>query len=442
MIHLIVFILFIFICTLRERTFTGGIPSSVEPKSSSSMHIFKDDLRVHDHPELYKHISSDVFYPVYVNETPEHYNSWPFIVEALHDLNKSLIALGSGGLIILTRDQCKELGLGLDLVTCGHRNTLSQIRAPDTYGQFIKQFRPGRRSQTRAIKRLAGHDRISVLPQCDRKPVVPGGETAGLARLADVVSRKKWLATFNKPTTPYNTIEPSTSMLSPYLARGCLSVLRVYNEVTAATKGMDVTAPPVSFIGQLLWREYFYAFSQRPDFLRPAREVIWGKSPAHLQAFKEGRTGFPLVDAAMRQLRATGWIHHLARHLVACFLTRGDLWIDWRAGVAIFDEYLLDRDDALNNANWQWVSGSRWFTRVWQVYSPESYGKKNDPDGAYLRHWVPELKAYPAEYIYTPWKAPVAVQEAAGCIVGVDYPLPIVDHHTVSMDNISKFRLK
>jgi cryptochrome len=138
----------------------------------------------------------------------------------------------------------------------------------------------------------------------------------------------------------------------------------------------------------------------------------------------------------MTQLQAQGWIHHLARHSVACFLTRGDLFISWEHGAKHFDKLLLDADWALNNGNWMWLSASCYFHQFFRVYSPVAFGKKTDKNGDYIRKWLPQLRHMPAKYIYEPWTAPRSVQEQAGCVVGVDYPAPIVDHKVVSKRNM------
>ena len=163
-----------------------------------------------------------------------------------------------------------------------------------------------------------------------------------------------------------------------------------------------------------------------------------------LDAWEGGRTGYPFIDAVMNQLRAEGWIHHLARHSVACFLTRGDLWISWEDGAAVFDKHLLDADWSLNRGNWMWLSASAFFSAYFRVYSPIEFGKKTDREGEYIRKYVPALRKMPAKYIYEPWKAPLAVQRAAGCVVGdgpgAHYPLPIVDHAEARVANLAKMK--
>lgn len=134
-------------------------------------------------------------------------------------------------------------------------------------------------------------------------------------------------------------------------------------------------------------------------------------------------------------------MHHLGRHLVACFLTRGDLWISWEHGRDVFDKYLLDSDYALNNANWMWLSSSAFFHQYWKVYSPVSFFQNKDKNGDYIRKWVPVLGKFPAQYIYEPWKAPIQLQKGCGCIIGTDYPKPIVEHKEVSQRNIARMKV-
>ena len=282
-----------------------------------------------------------------------------------------------------------------------------------------------------------------------------GGETVGLARLDAACARPAWLASFEKPKTSPTELfaapgagGPSTTALSPYLKFGCVSARTVHARVAAViagTKGTK-TAPPVSLEGQLLWREFYYAVAAgTPHYHVQAgnpicRQIPWAADPALLAAWTDARTGFPWIDAAMTQLRQEGWMHHLARHAVACFLTRGDLFQPWEAGAAVFDRLLLDADLALNAGNWMWLSASAFFHQYFRVYSPIAFPQKYDKAGAYARHYLPVLARLPDKYVYTPWEAPLEVQRAAGCVVGVDYPAPIVDHATASKDCMARMR--
>eukprot|EP01033_Poteriospumella_lacustris_P007653 gene7654-5502_t len=265
----------------------------------------------------------------------------------------------------------------------------------------------------------------------EEEPTSPfmGGETEALRRLHQyVTAQPAWVNSFAKPDTAPNSLEPSTTVLSPYLKFGCLSAAKFYHEVARINAGKVHTAPPVSLHGQLLWREFFYFqgfVTKNFDKMvgnPTCRKIPWEHDPVMLQAWQEGRTGFPFIDAIMTQLRVEGWIHHLARHAAACFLTRGDLFHHWEEGVRIFDLYLLDDDWALNNANWQWLSCSNFFYQYFRCYSPIAFGKKTDKEGLYIKKWLPQLANFPDKYIFEPWKAPLAVQQRANCIIGTVEP--------------------
>lgn len=275
----------------------------------------------------------------------------------------------------------------------------------------------------------------------------PGGETEGLKRLTIYMSRNDWVRKFEKPNSSPNSLEPSTTVLSPYLSHGCVSAKLFYHRLKEVESGGKHSEPPVSLLGQLMWREFYYtagAGTENFDKMvgNPVcTQIPWGKNDEHLKAWAEGRTGYPFVDAIMRQLKQEGWIHHLARHMVACFLTRGDLWISWEEGAKVFEDYLLDYDWSLNAGNWMWLSASAFFYKYFRVYSPVAFGKKTDKEGLFIRKYVPELKKYPTEFIYEPWKSPKSVQRAAGCIIGEDYPNRIVDHDKIHKENMQKMNL-
>lgn len=250
---------------------------------------------------------------------------------------------------------------------------------------------------------------------------------------------------FSKPETSPNALVPETSMLSRYLARGCLGVREVWHKVEQIDSSLATDQR--SFLGQLIWREYYRLLAYQDPHFHQQRGNLYSKDlnysyarNAHFRAWKAGLTGYPFVDACMRQLRQEGWIHHLARHMVACFLTRGDLYLHWELGQSVFDEYLIDRDYAINAGNWMWVSASAFFHQYYRIYSPISFGKKTDPSGEYIRKYVPCLADYPDKYIYQPWEAPAQVQKDAKCIIGRDYPIPIVDHAVVSKRNVERIK--
>jgi deoxyribodipyrimidine photo-lyase len=231
-------------------------------------------------------------------------------------------------------------------------------------------------------------------------------------------------------------------MLSPGLHFGCVSAREV--EARAAERG---GAGAEAFRRQLAWRD-FYAHvllhhpgnARRPHQRRYAA-LEHDDDEQLLRAWQEGRTGYPLVDAGMRQLRAIGWMHNRARLVVGSFLTK-DLHLDWRLGEAHFMRCLLCGDEAQNNGNWQWVASvgvdpAPYYRRM---FSPARQQRRFDPDGDYVRRWVPELTRVPAERLAEPWTMGEAEQRAAGCVIGRDYPAPIVDHARERRRALERYR--
>ena len=228
-----------------------------------------------------------------------------------------------------------------------------------------------------------------------------------------------------------------TSQLSPYLRFGMVSARRaVVASLHAAEVASDETARrgAETWLNELIWREFYMMVLYRhPDVLEHAfqanlRGISWRNDEAEFAAWSVGRTGYPVVDAAMRQLVTTGWMHNRARMIVASFLVK-DLLVDWRWGERFFMQHLVDGDPAANNGGWQWTSGvGTDAAPYFRVFNPTLQGLKFDPEGVYVRRHVPELANVPAKFIHEPWKMPPEVQRGAGCVIGRDYPLPIVDH--------------
>lgn len=287
----------------------------------------------------------------------------------------------------------------------------------------------------------------------EKHSFIYGGEEIALEMLKKFCADETRVAKFEKPkTSPAATPpSPSTTVLSPYLHLGCLSPRTFYHTVQAILqRHSNVTKPPTSLLGQLLWRDFYHCHGQaNPYFdkmeesptclqinwryhLIPEKKEDWSADDklarSQFEAWRDGKTGFPWIDAIMIQLKEEGWMHHLARHAVACFLTRGDLYISWIRGLEVFQERLIDHDWSVNAGNWLWLSSSYFFTAYFRVYSPISFGKKYDPEGLLIKKYIPALKKFPAKYIYEPWKAPESIQRSAGCRIGTDYPAPIVEH--------------
>jgi deoxyribodipyrimidine photo-lyase len=226
-----------------------------------------------------------------------------------------------------------------------------------------------------------------------------------------------------------------TSRLSPHLAFGEISPRQCWHAVHAASEGGSGPGA-ASFLRELYWREFCYhLLAQFPDLpdkpFRPAYAGFpWRRDDEALRAWQKGQTGYPIVDAGMRQLWATGWMHNRVRMVVASFLIK-HLLIPWQEGEAWFWDTLVDADLPNNAANWQWVAGcGADAAPYFRVFNPVLQGTKFDAGGDYVRKWVPEMAGMPARHIHAPWKAPEAVLRQAGVVLGKTYPSPIIDHET------------
>ncbi len=222
---------------------------------------------------------------------------------------------------------------------------------------------------------------------------------------------------------------PHTSRLSPALHFGELSPNQLWYGARAAGEGPDLD----HFLSELAWREFSYALLyHHPGLpavnLQPAFDAFpWLDDDALLRAWQLGRTGVPFVDAGMRELWQTGWMHNRVRMVTGSFLVK-NLLLDWRHGEAWFRDCLVDADLAANSASWQWVAGcGADAAPYFRVFNPVLQGRRFDPDGAYTRRFVPELAGLPDRWLFTPWEAPPAVLAAAGVEPGSSYPRPVVD---------------
>ncbi|WP_158232385.1 MULTISPECIES: deoxyribodipyrimidine photo-lyase [unclassified Sporosarcina] len=227
--------------------------------------------------------------------------------------------------------------------------------------------------------------------------------------------------------------QSSVSRMSPYLAWGNVSVRSLWHGALVAAE--DVGDQQVeAFIRQLAWRDFDnYQLLYFPEMLtkpvRPEFEKFpWQLADDQLEAWKTGRTGYPLVDAGMRELWETGYMHNRVRMVVASFLIK-HLLIDWREGMEWFEETLVDLDLANNAMGWQWVAGSGFdASPYFRVFNPILQAKKFDEEARYIKKWLPELTDMPVKYVFQPAEAPNDVLESAGVTIGTSYPAPIVDH--------------
>jgi deoxyribodipyrimidine photo-lyase len=216
-----------------------------------------------------------------------------------------------------------------------------------------------------------------------------------------------------------------TSRLSPYLRFGAISVRRCFDRaVQAAAAEPELRQGVSKWLDELIWREFYAAILERhprvlkESYRREYDALAWNEDPKGFEAWCEGRTGFPIVDAGMRQLRATGWMHNRVRMIVASFLTK-DLLIDWREGERFFFEHLVDGDPASNNGGWQWAASTGTDAQPYfRIFNPVTQGKRFDSDGRYVRRWVLELRSVSDRHLHAPWQG----ERPA------DYPPPLVDH--------------
>jgi deoxyribodipyrimidine photo-lyase len=226
---------------------------------------------------------------------------------------------------------------------------------------------------------------------------------------------------------------PGTSRLSPDLACGALSPRMVWRAVSARA-GAGEGDSARAYLRELLWREFaHYLLRERPRLLEePFRAAFqgfpWTPDQAAFQAWAEGRTGYPVVDAAARQLLGEGFVHNRARMIAASFLAK-DLLVPYGWGEAHYARHLADADPASNNLGWQWSAGCGCDAQPWfRVFSPVLQGERFDPLGSYVKRWVPELEGLPPRWVHRPWEAPEGELRKAGVVLGKTYPAPRVDH--------------
>lgn len=227
------------------------------------------------------------------------------------------------------------------------------------------------------------------------------------------------------------------SYLSVHLRFGTVSIRELVR--TALAEEAD------AWLNELIWRDfYFMILDHFPQVVghafKPEYDAIrWADWPAGLVAWQTGRTGYPLVDAAMRQLNTSGWMHNRLRMIVASFLSK-DLGIDWRLGERYFAEQLNDFDLSANNGGWQWAASTGCDAQPYfRIFNPVTQSQKFDPEGKFIRRYVPELAAVPDKYIHAPWTMGRIEQEAIGVVIGRDYPAPIVDHKKARDETLARY---
>lgn len=439
-----------------------------------SIVLFTSDLRVHDHPPLRSALrGADAVVPLFVRDPAVDAagfaapNRLAFLADSLSDLDASLRARGGrlivrrGDLVdvvcaVATEAQADEVHMAADHSSHAHRRegrlrralaaqglrlfvheTVRTAVAPgsvtpassDHFAVFTPYFQ---RWSQQVLREPLAAPRAVPVPEAVGSEALPArgdvaGVSPGLAEGGESLGRRQFTAWLRTGVSAYDERHDdlpgdATSRLSPHLHFGTLSAVELLHRLRT-----EHGPGPAAFVRQLAWRDFHQqVLAARPSAASSdyrSRHDAWrGTAEARddIEAWKQGRTGYPVIDAAMRQLAHEGWMHNRGRLLTASFLTK-TLYVDWRIGARHFLSLLVDGDIANNQLNWQWMAGTGTDTRPNRVLNPLTQAKRHDPDGEYVRRWVPELAGLRAPAVHEPWKLPGL--DRAAC----DYPDPIVD---------------
>ncbi len=418
--------------------------------------LFTRDLRVHDNPALHTACQTAAkVVPLFVLDpaVPSSPNRQRFLLESLADLRETLRGKG-GDLVIRQGDTVTEalkvasdvdadgIALAADVSPFARRRErrlaegagrrsvklfpgVTVMPAGDLRtggGGHYKVFTPYWRSWQAARHRevVAAPRKIALPPGVDIGRLPEPGSGQGFATGGETPGRKRvkaWVGTVGDYDDIHNDMPgDSTSRLSPYLHFGCVSPL----DLMAAVSTKDGAEP---FMRQLCWRDFYaQVLAAFPDLrrkaYRPGADDTWKDDRHALEAWEAGQTGVPIVDAGMRQLVDEGWMHNRARLLTASYLTK-HLGVDWRSGGDVFMAHLLDADVGNNFGNWQWVAGTGNDTRPYRRFNPVRQALRFDPDGDYVRRYVPELAGVAGRAVHTPWDLDEAARRA------LKYPEPL-----------------
>jgi deoxyribodipyrimidine photo-lyase len=434
--------------------------------------LFTRDLRVHDHPALHTACrDADRVVPLFVLDERilgSRYaapNRVAALLEALEDLRSSLRARGGDLLVrrgdvtdevrgVLTEVEADELHLSADVSGYAARRQEQLDRLGDDLDVRVHAHpgvvvvEPGDvtpasgdhfRVFTPYWRRWVDHPHRDPIPAPSRVPtpdslgagtipalgeLVDGEESPDRLRAGESIARERLDWWFGEAIEGYDEgrndlAADRTSKLSPHLHLGCLSPAEVADRVDRRRNGHE------TFLQELCWRDYDHQLlAALPELPREdirTKGDDWRDDDEAFEAWREGRTGYPIVDAGMRQLRREGWMHNRARMITASFLTK-HLYVDWRRGAWHFMDHLVDGDLANNFVQWQWTAGTGTDSRPNRMFNPITQSERYDPDGTYIRRYVPELASVDDRLVHAPWRAE---DQLFG---DVDYPPPIVDH--------------
>lgn len=447
------------------------------------IHWFRRDLRISDNTALHSAAKrAETVIPLFIFENA--FRTGPdvgaarlaFLLESVESLRKNLAELGHHLVIRCGKSEeilpqiCREAGaqavfankryepyaqrrderitaalmkagygfeLFKDAVIWEEREILTKTGNPYTvftpYSRAWKEkFIPAPMSRLTAAKHKAPALKSDPLPNSPdeagyplKQKIPTAGEHAALSRLRQFMAGPvyDYSGKRNFPAVD------GTSALSPHLRAGTIGI----RTIIAALEKARAAAPAAKaascevFLNELIWREFYlqvlhnFPHVTKGAFRPEYDKLKWSDNKEHFAAWCEGRTGFPIVDAAMRCLNATGTMHNRLRMITAMFLTK-DLLISWQWGERYFMQQLVDGDMAANNGGWQWSAGTGTDAAPYfRIFNPVSQGEKFDPEGAFIRQWIPELKSFPGEILHEPWENPLLLAKSK-------YPAPIVDH--------------
>ncbi|KSU59472.1 deoxyribodipyrimidine photolyase [[Bacillus] enclensis] len=454
--------------------------------------LIRQDLRLHDHPALYHASKEGLVIPLYIHDEsmspPGEARKW-WLHRNLEQYEKSLEAIG--GCLLFDKGKLEEVLPKWVKKTEAAAVYWNRLYAPDIFerdkklaeelaadGIEVKTFEgtlllpPWKITKADGSPYKVYTSYYKAIRKVEVPKPVPTVKSLSAPEIAEnemqledfrllpqirwyKIMEKVWdpgekaaikrMKRFSKQVQDYDEGRdyPAAgihSTLSPYLAIGAVSVRSLFHHFTEKIEKQ--TEP---FIKQLIWRDFSYSvlmhFPQSPE--EPLHEKFkafqWEENAAHWESWIKGRTGYPIVDAGMRELWATGFMHNRVRMIAASFLTK-HLLIPWQKGADWFMDTLIDADTANNSMGWQWVAGSGFDSSPYfRIFNPTLQSEKFDGEGEYIRMWVPELKDIPSKYIHSPSTAPTDVLEESGVKLGVDYPYPVVDHKAARQRALDRF---
>ena len=337
--------------------------------------------------------------------------------------------------VVFELDEVRTRGGTAFSVFTPYKRAWLEKLAPEDHASRDTRVHPGRLAPAEPAQAV-----VPTLAELGFKPAdcaIEPGMAAGARRLSAFVPRLRDYAA----RRDFPAID-GTSGLSAHLRFGTVSI-RALVRLALATPGEGSAA----WLSELVWRDFYQAIlAWRPHVVTCAFKpqfdaLVWEPDAdgVYYRAWCEGRTGYPLVDVAMRELAASGLMHNRLRMLVASFLVK-HLGLDWRRGEAWFAAQLLDHDLAANNGGWQWSASTGCDAQPWfRIFNPVTQSRKFDPEGVYMRRWLPELARVPAALIHEPWRMAPLEQQAAGCVAGRDYPSPVVNHDEARRCTLARY---